>query len=68
MLTGASFALAQLHGGAGRSGVAVIAFVKVAVIGAVFMDLRDAPRALQAVFAVWVAVTWSVLEIVFWTA
>ncbi len=67
VLTVGSFALAEVGHGAARSLVAAIAFVKTAVIGAVFMELRDAPRGLQAVFAAWVVVTWVVLEFVFWT-
>lgn len=67
LVTVGSFALAQADGAAARGVVAVIAFAKTAVIGAVFMELREAPRVLQGVFAAWVVVTCVVLEIVFWT-
>lgn len=64
--TCASWAVGSHHGVAegARLGTAValaVAFGKVTLIGSEFMELRTAPRALQAVFGGWVAVVGGVL-------
>lgn len=42
--------------------VLIIAFAKVQLIGLHFMELRDAPRALTAVFGTWVVAVCAVVS------
>lgn len=45
----------------GTSLVMIVAFVKVALVGGYFMELRHAPQWLQAVFGAWVVVACSAI-------
>ncbi len=64
----------QLGGGHGFAGgdprsatvaVLVVAFVKVRLVGLHFMELRDAPRALRALFEGYVAVVGTALVVMY---
>lgn len=46
--------------------VLIIAFVKVRLVGAEFMELRQAPRALQWLFDGWVVVVCGALIAIYW--
>jgi Prokaryotic Cytochrome C oxidase subunit IV len=41
--------------------ILTIAFAKIRFVGAEFMELRTAPRALQIIFDLWVVGVWGIL-------
>lgn len=66
-LTGISWWLGDGHGPAQFAAVAVliVAFLKVAVVGAHFMELRKAPLILELIFNAWCALVCAVLIVLY---
>lgn len=58
--------LGHVPGHVAGSIVLVIAFVKVRLVGAEFMELREAPDALRWLFDAWTALICAVLITIYW--